>query len=144
MRNGNRLVQSSRSGSLVGDVCRLVISVQTPGCHSCDTKAMQRAPGVQWNDQRNTWSLVNIEWVQSKKSIGLFVIIAKHPLENSLDHLWDSLWKAEQFYEPGSISYDGAGDNSNQGPLKAVSRLLSTFQSHNMAPTLRSKTRMEI
>jgi len=72
------------------------------------------------------------------------VVIAKHPLENSLDHLRDSLRKAEQFYEPGSISYDGAGDNSDQGPLKAVSRLLSTFQSHDVALTLRSKTGMEI
>ena len=67
-------------------------------------------------------------------------VIAKHPLENSLDYLRDSLRKAEQFCEPCLISYDGAGDNSDQCPLKAVSRLLSTFQSHDVALTLHSKT----
>lgn len=70
-------------------------------------------------------------------------IIAKHPFGTSLDHLRDSLQKAEESYEPGSISYDGAGDNSEQGPLKAVSKLLSTLQCHDVAFILRSKTGKE-
>ena len=65
-------------------------------------------------------------------------VIAKHPLDNSLDHLRDSL-QAEQSYEPSSTSYDAAGDNRGQGPLKAVSRLLNTLQGHDVALTLRSK-----
>lgn len=65
-------------------------------------------------------------------------VIAKHPLDNSLDHLRDSL-QAEQSYEPSLTSYDGAGDDRGQGPPKAVSRLLSTLLAHEVAFTLRSK-----
>lgn len=68
------------------------------------------------------------------------VIIAKHPLDISLDHLQDSLRKIEQSYKPGSLSYDGAVDSLNSGPQKAISRLLSTLQGHEVAFNLRSKT----
>lgn len=67
-------------------------------------------------------------------------IIKKHSLDDSLDYLRDSLQNAERSYGPSSISYDGVGDTRDQGPLKAVSRLLSIFQSHNVVLTLRSKT----
>ncbi|ERF73796.1 hypothetical protein EPUS_05500 [Endocarpon pusillum Z07020] len=60
-------------------------------------------------------------------------IIKKHPLDDCLDHLRDSLRKAEQ-------SYDGAGDTPDQGRLKVVSRLLYTLQGHDVALTLCSKT----
>ena len=60
-------------------------------------------------------------------------VITKHPLDDSLDHLQDSLQKAEQ-------SYDSAGETPDPGRLKVVSRLLSTLQSHDVALTLRSKT----
>ena len=67
-------------------------------------------------------------------------VIAKHPLGDSLDHLQGSLQKAEQSCKPGSISYDGAVNSSNQGPPKAISRLLSTLQGHEVALDLRSRT----
>jgi hypothetical protein len=60
-------------------------------------------------------------------------VITKHPLDDSLDHLRDSLRKTEQLY-------DGAGDTCDQGPLKAVSRLLHALQGHDVALTLRSET----
>lgn len=65
-------------------------------------------------------------------------IITEHPLDNSLDHLRDSLRKAEQSFKPGSI--DDAGNISDQGPLKAVVRLLTTLQSHDVAIIISSKT----
>jgi Fungal protein kinase len=67
-------------------------------------------------------------------------VISKHPLDDSLDHLEDSLRKAEQSYRLSSISYDGARDTRDQRPLKAVSRLLHTLMGHDVALTLRSKT----
>ena len=67
-------------------------------------------------------------------------VIAKHPLDDSLRHLQDSLRKAEQFYKPGSISYDRGVYISEQGPPKAILRLLSTLQGHDVALDLRSKT----
>jgi len=67
-------------------------------------------------------------------------IIAKHPLDDSLGHLQDSLRKAEQSYKPRSISYDAAVDSSERGPPKAISRLISTLQGHEVAFDLRSKT----
>ena len=69
-------------------------------------------------------------------------VITKHPLDDSLDHLRDSLQKAEQSYEPNLIAYNG-GNTRVQGPLKAVSRLLSILQGHEVALTLRSKTGAE-
>ena len=59
-------------------------------------------------------------------------VITKYPLDDSLDHLQESLRKAEQ-------SHDSAGDNRDQGTLKAVSRLLSTLQGHDVALALHSK-----
>lgn len=68
------------------------------------------------------------------------VIIAKHPLGNSLDHLQVSLRKIEQNYKPGPLSYDSAVDSSNQGPQKVISRLLSVLLGHEVALNLRLKT----
>ncbi|MCJ1359148.1 MAG: hypothetical protein MMC33_009148, partial [Icmadophila ericetorum] len=67
-------------------------------------------------------------------------IIAKYPLKDFLGHLQDSLRKTEQSYKPDSISCDGAVDNSDQGPPKAISKLLYTLQGHEVAFDLRSKT----
>ena len=66
-------------------------------------------------------------------------VIRKHPLDDSLDHLRNSIRKAEQSYGPSPISHNDAGNNSDQGPLKAVSRLLHALQGHDVALTLRSK-----
>ena len=60
-------------------------------------------------------------------------IIAKDPLENSLNHLHDSLRKVEQTYEPDSTSYDDSA-------RKAISKLLSALQGHEVALNLQSKT----
>ena len=67
-------------------------------------------------------------------------VITEHPLDDCLDSLRDSLRKAEQSFEPNSKSGNGAGDTRDQGPLKTVSKLLSTLQTHDVALTLRSKT----
>jgi hypothetical protein len=66
-------------------------------------------------------------------------VITKHPLDGCLEHLRDSLRKAEQSFEPSSTSDNGAGDTRDQGPLKAVSRLLPILLGHEVAFTLRSK-----
>lgn len=55
--------------------------------------------------------------------------IVEQSLDNCLDPLRDSLRKAEQSYRLSSTSDDGAGD---QGPLKAVLRLLYILQGHNV------------
>jgi hypothetical protein len=67
-------------------------------------------------------------------------IIAEHPLDKCLDHLQDSLREIEQNYKPGPLSYDGAVNSSDQGPQKAISRLLSALLGHEVALDLRSKT----
>ena len=67
-------------------------------------------------------------------------VIGEHPLDDFLDHLRDLLRKAEQSYGPSSTSHNGAGDTRDQEPSKAVSRLLSILQGHDVAFTLRSKT----
>ena len=69
--------------------------------------------------------------------------IAKHPLDGSLNHLRDSLEKADQFYKLSSTSDDGAGDTHVQGLLNAVLRLLNTLADHDVAFTLCSKTKNE-
>ena len=66
-------------------------------------------------------------------------VITKHPLDDTLEHLRDSLRKAEQSYRLGS-SYDGAVENPNQGCSRAISRLLYILQGHDVAFNLRSKT----
>jgi hypothetical protein len=71
------------------------------------------------------------------------VIIAKHPLRNSLDQLREPLRKIEQNYEPVSLSYDGAVDSFDQEPQKAISQLLHVLQGHEVALDLRSKTENE-
>jgi hypothetical protein len=67
-------------------------------------------------------------------------VITKHPLDDCLDHLRDSLRKAEHSFEPSSTSDNGVSETRNQGPLKAVLKLFSTLQIHDVAFTLRSKT----
>jgi hypothetical protein len=67
-------------------------------------------------------------------------VIAKHPLDDCLDHLRDPFRKTEQPYEPSSISYDGAGDTRDQESSKAVLRLLSILLGYDVALTLRLKT----
>ncbi|KAL2041528.1 hypothetical protein N7G274_005910 [Stereocaulon virgatum] len=69
------------------------------------------------------------------------LIIATYPLNGSLAHLQDSLREAEQSYPPRKFSDVESFDNSATGPPKAISRLLSTLQGHEVAFGLRSKTR---
>ncbi|KAI9808740.1 MAG: hypothetical protein M1825_003892 [Sarcosagium campestre] len=66
-------------------------------------------------------------------------IIAEHPLDKCLRHLRDPLLEAEQDCKAGSLSYDGSINGVVSGPQKAISRLLSTLQSHEVALNLRSK-----
>ncbi|KAL9596264.1 MAG: hypothetical protein Q9179_004676 [Wetmoreana sp. 5 TL-2023] len=66
-------------------------------------------------------------------------IIAKHPLDISLDHLREPLRKIEQSYKPSSFSYNGTVESPDVGPQKAISRLLYTLQGHEVALDLRSK-----
>ena len=67
-------------------------------------------------------------------------VITNHPLDDSLDHLRDSLGKIELSHGPSSTSNNGASDTRDQGLRRAVSRLLSTLQGHDVAFILRSKT----
>ncbi|KAN0071182.1 hypothetical protein V8E54_010613 [Elaphomyces granulatus] len=62
-------------------------------------------------------------------------VIAKHPLNNSLDRLQDLLRDTEKSYE----SHDGT-DSPNQTHQKAISRLLSALQGEETAFSLLSKT----
>jgi hypothetical protein len=64
-------------------------------------------------------------------------IIAKHPLNNSLDRLQDLLRITEKSYESHLISYDGAVDQTHQ---KAISKLLYALQGEETAFNLLSKT----
>ena len=66
-------------------------------------------------------------------------IIAEHPLDKCLDYLQDPLRKAEQNQRSGSLQYDGVANSQDQGPQKAISRLLYTLQGHEAAFNLRSK-----
>ena len=66
-------------------------------------------------------------------------IIAERSLDNAPDHLRDSLQKAEQI--PSQVpSLSAAIDSSDQGPRKAISKLLNTLEGHEVALDLRSKT----
>lgn len=67
-------------------------------------------------------------------------IIAEHPLEKYLDHLQDPLRKAEHNNKPGSLSHNGIVNRPDQGPQKAISRLLGALQVHEVAFDLQSKT----
>ena len=73
-------------------------------------------------------------------SQGDLTIIAKHPLDSSLNHLQDSLRQAEQSCKPSFTTYGGAVDSSDQAPPKAIWRLLYTLQGHEVALDLRSKS----
>lgn len=67
------------------------------------------------------------------------IVISKHPLKNSLDIVRVSLRKAEQFYQQGLTNSDD-GINTDEGPLEAVSLLLGTLQTCNLASAMKSKT----
>ena len=69
------------------------------------------------------------------------IVISKHPLNNSLDLVRDSLRKAKQSDQPGPTNFDDAGNNADQGPLQAVLVLFATLQIHKVAHFLNSKTR---
>ena len=69
--------------------------------------------------------------------------IVKHPLDDSLNHLWDSLKKADQFYKLSLTSDNGTGNTYVQGLLNAVSKLLNTLAGHDVAFTLFFKIRNE-
>ncbi|KAI4219804.1 MAG: hypothetical protein L6R40_008711 [Gallowayella cf. fulva] len=66
-------------------------------------------------------------------------IIAEHSLDKWLDHLRDPLRRAEQNNKPGSPLHDGIVNRPDQGPQKAISRLLGALQVHEVALDLRSK-----
>ena len=67
-------------------------------------------------------------------------IIAEHPLDKCLDHLRDPLRRVEQKYEPNSLSHHDVVNGADSDPQKAISRLLTTLMSHEVALDLRSKT----
>lgn len=66
-------------------------------------------------------------------------IIVEYPLDKCLDYLQDPIRKAEQYHTSGSLPYDGIVNSQDQGPQKAISRLLYTLQGHEAAFNLRSK-----
>ena len=68
------------------------------------------------------------------------VIIAKHPLGNSLDQLRDALRKAEDDYRPGPIPYNGTYTGQDRRQQETISNLLLTLMGHKVAFNLRSKT----
>jgi len=68
------------------------------------------------------------------------VIIAKHPLANSLGYLREPLRKAEQNYRPGPISYNGTLTDQDLTRQEAISNLLLTLMGHKVAFNLRSRT----
>ncbi len=68
------------------------------------------------------------------------IIIAEHPLDKCLDHLRDPLRRAEQRYEPNSLSHHDVVNGADSDPQKAILRLLTTLMSHEVALDLRSKT----
>ena len=67
-------------------------------------------------------------------------IIAEHSLNKCLNHLQDSLRKAEQNYQSNSLSNDDIVNCVNSKLQKTVSRLLYILQSHEVALNLHSKT----
>jgi hypothetical protein len=70
-------------------------------------------------------------------------IIAEHPLDKYLDQLRDALRRAEQKYEPNSLSHHDVVNGADSDPQKIISRLLYTLQGHEAALDLRSKTGSE-
>ena len=67
-------------------------------------------------------------------------IVVEHPLDKCLDHLRDPLRRAEQKYEPNSLSHHDVVNGADSDPQKAISRLLTTLMGHEVALDLRSKT----
>ncbi len=68
------------------------------------------------------------------------VIIATHPLANSLEYLREPLRQAEQNYRPGSISYNGTLTDQDLTRQEAISNLLLALMGHKVAFNLRSRT----
>lgn len=66
-------------------------------------------------------------------------IIGVHPLGKCLDHLRDPLERAEQTYEPNPLSHDDVVNSTDSDPQKAISSLLTTLETHDVALDLRSK-----
>jgi hypothetical protein len=64
-------------------------------------------------------------------------MIAKHPLKGVLDHLRDALENVEQSYKYNPTSNEHTDD---QGPKKAISRLLAALLGHEVALELHSRT----
>ena len=71
------------------------------------------------------------------------LLVATYSLNGPLAPLQDSLRRAEQSYPPRNFSGVKTFDDSATDPPKAISRLLSTLQGHEVAFGLRSKTRNE-
>lgn len=67
------------------------------------------------------------------------VIIAKHSFDNSLDQSQDSLWKAEQNYRLGLISYNGTLTDQDQRQQKTILNLLLALMGHKVVFNLCSK-----
>jgi Fungal protein kinase len=67
-------------------------------------------------------------------------IIAKHPLNNSLDRLQDLLRDAEKSYESNLITYDGAIDDTDQTYRMPITSLLYALLGEQTALNLHSKT----
>jgi hypothetical protein len=57
-------------------------------------------------------------------------MIAKHPLKGALDHLRETLENVEQSYKCNPTPYELTDD---QGPKKALSRLLAASMGHEVA-----------
>ncbi len=91
-----------------------------------------------WPPSRKTivLSSQSILWMTKKSSLiycNTNSFLTMNDSLYSLNHLQESLRKAEQ-------SYDSASDNHDQGTLKAVSRLLHTLLGHDVSFALHSKT----
>ncbi|KJZ71102.1 hypothetical protein HIM_09521 [Hirsutella minnesotensis 3608] len=65
-------------------------------------------------------------------------IIARHPLAGSLDHLFQSLRDAVQFYGPAASAHGGHTGSSKQDHQRSVSRLLTALMGHETALDLHS------
>lgn len=66
-------------------------------------------------------------------------IVAKHPLDTSLDYIRESLRNIERSHKAIPL-FDGATDSPHSESQKVISKLLSTLQSHEVAFNLHSTT----
>ena len=70
-------------------------------------------------------------------------IIAQHTLSKCLNHLQESLRKAEQICESSLISYNDTLTNQNQESQKTISRIFYILQDHEAIFNFRSKIENE-